>query len=394
MSEEIMEKTAESKNLGSFKQVYVSENGKTELVLEVRTENDFFHRIDDPNNNYNLDIFTYTKSIRKPYLGSQGVRALFYFNRDTGATLDELCNAICRDENSILVADILNKIEGNPIIDKISAQIAPEIDAKREAKRQYEIDNSLLARARKKITKGTFLEDIGVNDTIKNTLKAKIEKPISDRIVKAKERLSQVKKNYDNMDAFSQGLFLGCLTMSGIGTVGAISVIVSHYNDISEATTLKEASLYDEATTKLFKAAFENNLDDFKDALKNKADIKTPNKHNQNVLMVALARGSYDISGYILTTPELRDKIDYKQADDKGITAIDIIQSKVDYALHKTGRHESPEESTPELMMAKRVITEQLQKQNQEEAKGQARSNTKYDAFSRLMKNNGGNTGL
>ena len=257
-------------------------------------------------------------------------------------------------------------------------------------RKQEEIDNNLLAKVRKKITKGTVLENVKVP----NTIKANIEMPISDTIIKAKKRISSIKENivetYDKMDHVAR-FFLGASTVAiSSGIVGA----ALYYADKSEVITLKEDISHDENTAVLFKAAFENNLDDFKEALKNKADIKVPNKHNQNVLMVALACGSYDVSGYILTTPELRDKIDYKQADDKGVTAIDIIQSKIDYALHKTGRKERPQEPAPELMMAKRVITEQLQKQSEEEANGHPRSNTKYDAFSHIMKSNNGNTGL
>ena len=48
----------------------------------------------------------------------------------------------------------------------------------------------------------------------------------------------------------------------------------------------------------------------------------------------------------------------------------------------------------PILREAQKIAREQLNEQNKEEANGNARSNTKYDAFSHLMKNNGGNTGL
>jgi ankyrin repeat protein len=172
--------------------------------------------------------------------------------------------------------------------------------------------------------------------------------------------------------------------------VGATAVAaLKNYNDKSEVITLKTSTLNDEANTKLLSAVFENNVDDFKQALKDGAKITTLNHHNQNALMIAIARGAYGVSGYILSTPELRDNIDYKQADDKSITVMDIIQSKIDYALHKTRKHASPEELAPELEMAKRVVTQQLQKQNQEEAKGQARSNTKYDAFAIAVQNQG-----
>lgn len=193
--------------------------------------------------------------------------------------------------------------------------------------------------------------------------------------------------------AEEKGKIIGLGTVAiGFLAAGTAIDIINCYHNQSEVITLKTATLNDKANTQLLTAAFENNVDDFKQALKNGAQVTTPNQHNQNVLMIALARDAYDVSNYILSTPQLRDKIDYKQADDKGVTAIDIIQSKINYALHKTGRHASPKEPAPELEMAKRIVIQQLQKQNQEEAKGHTRSNTKYDAFTKAMQNQG-NTG-
>lgn len=155
-----------------------------------------------------------------------------------------------------------------------------------------------------------------------------------------------------------------------IGTSG-LAATMDYYDKVVDV--IHTEGVTDIFNYPLFKAAFENDVDGFKHALEKGATITTSNRHNQNALMIALARESYDVSDYILKTPELRDKIDFRQSDDRGATATGIIDAKL--------RTEKDIGKMNKLRKTKEFIDDQLMKQIAKEKEGHARSDTKYDAF-------------
>ena len=161
-----------------------------------------------------------------------------------------------------------------------------------------------------------------------------------------------------------------------IGT-GGVAAAMKYYD--KEINVLHTEGVTDIFNYPLFKAAFENDVDGFKHALEKGATITTSNRHNQNALMIALARESYDVCDYILATPELRDKIDYRQSDDKGVTATGIIDIKL--------RETKEIDNVMKLKKTKEFIDDQLMKQIAKEKEGQVRSDTNYDAFSVALQN-------
>ena len=156
-----------------------------------------------------------------------------------------------------------------------------------------------------------------------------------------------------------------------VGT-GGVDAAMKYYD--KEINVLQASEGFNSLVyNQLFTAAFENDVDGFKQALKKGANITISNRHNQNALMIALSRESYDVCDYILATPELRDKIDYRQSDDEGVTATGIIDAKL--------RTEKDIGKMNKLRKTKEFIDDQLMKQIAKEKEGHARSDTKYDAF-------------
>lgn len=164
-----------------------------------------------------------------------------------------------------------------------------------------------------------------------------------------------------------------------VGTGGVDAAMKYYDKEINVLHAETVSPVDNQVYNQLFTAAFENDVDGFKQALKKGANITFSNRHNQNALMIALSRESYDVCDYILATPELRDKIDYRQSDDEGVTATGIIDIKL--------RETKEIDNVMKLKKTKESIDDQLMKQLAGETKGQARSDTNYDAFSVALQN-------
>ena len=151
----------------------------------------------------------------------------------------------------------------------------------------------------------------------------------------------------------------------GYGEWKALDAI--HANRVSK---LKEQSATSKQDRQMMKAICYGDVNAFDQALKEGADFNALNHEGRNALMVSVAEGGdCEIAYHILSTPELAKKVDYKQVDDKGATILDIVDSKIAGSKHPSAR----------LLTIKRLLSENLEKQNQEEAAGKARSGTFYE---------------
>ena len=109
-------------------------------------------------------------------------------------------------------------------------------------------------------------------------------------------------------------------TLVGLGIKENIQKKIDHEPVSKEAT---------DTDKELMKAAWKNKLEVFKTSLENGADITTLNKLGQNALMAAVDGQAYDVAKYILETPEIASKIDYKQCDRNGYNISDYIETKL-----------------------------------------------------------------
>ncbi len=154
---------------------------------------------------------------------------------------------------------------------------------------------------------------------------------------------------------------IGCAL--GYGGWKALDAI--HVNRVSK---LKEQSATSTQDRQMMKAACEGNVDKFDKALKDGANFNALNHEGRNALMISIAEGGdCEVAYHILSNSELAKKIDYKQVDDKGSTVLDIIDHKLTI------------NSSERLQTLKRMVSENLEQQKQEESAGKARSNTCYD---------------
>ena len=97
----------------------------------------------------------------------------------------------------------------------------------------------------------------------------------------------------------------------------------------------------------MFKAIGRNNLEEFKQALKNGADLQALNLNNDNCLIAALrqmiGRRESEIVNYILNTPEIRKQINFETINNKGETALDMMKTVIQ---HQTREGEGSLERT------------------------------------------------
>lgn len=175
-------------------------------------------------------------------------------------------------------------------------------------------------------------------------------------------------------------------TAAAVATLMCLYGVISvkEYFEKRDISTISITTQNHTQNTKMFESAYNNDVEEFKYSLQNGAQITTPNQHNQNSLMVALSHESYDVVAHILATPKLRNNIDYKQIDDEGNSISDIMRTRIERESFHNG---NKSKIVLKLKSLEKIINTQLQKQNQEEAKGRARSNTKYDAFALAMQN-------
>lgn len=195
-----------------------------------------------------------------------------------------------------------------------------------------------------------------------------------------------IKREWDGSDVLVQGaIFSTAITSMLIGGM-SIGKSIRKQNE----TTIKTEIKHQADNVALLEAAFDDNIDNFDKAIKNGANLKEAvNQYGRNALMISIFEGrSYDVAMHILKSPDLRKQIDYKQKDAEGKDLLAYIQDAIDNTSFKRSY------CLPTLQEAQKIVGEQLNEQNKEEANGKARSNIKYDAFARIVKNNSGNTGL
>ena len=127
---------------------------------------------------------------------------------------------------------------------------------------------------------------------------------------------------------------------------------------------------------RMLEAAYLNDVEDFKQALKDGANFNTLNRDGQDVLMIAIRGKCGDVVDYLLDTPELSNQIDFKRRDFNGESAQDILNQRLI-------RTEKPER----LAELNAKITKNIVKQTLEEAQGKVRSDTNYDLFEMMDHN-------
>jgi len=202
--------------------------------------------------------------------------------------------------------------------------------------------------------------------------------------------------NSDGSDVAS----LAVLLIFGGGIV--LNMGVHNCHGLEEVSTLKTETSKNDENRSLLQATFKRDLEEFKKALQNGAQIEDAvNQYNQDVLMTALSYGSYDIAQYILTHPELSRKIDYERRDSEGHTSKDILQLNIDATKKKLGEREENTDQMSKRMEIKsygdyrlsdiqelmKLIQKEEQIQREDTKAGKMRSKTSY-AFYKLMKNN------
>lgn len=202
----------------------------------------------------------------------------------------------------------------------------------------------------------------------------------------------------DCLDKTDKILLNLALATAVLGIGGAVGHGI--YDNVRD-TVMQEAYESNE-NTMLFKAAKKDDLEKFKGAVAQKANLKALNAKGDNCLILALrCMGPHAEDNAVvremLSNPEICKQIDFKVVNKDGLTAIDIIKAQIKYREtdHTNEGHERFVKGKPATNFQKFVLSkiqENLERQNQEEAKGQARSKTKYDAFSVAMQNKG-NTG-
>ena len=127
---------------------------------------------------------------------------------------------------------------------------------------------------------------------------------------------------------------------------------------------------------RMLEAAYLNDVEAFKQALKDGANFNTLNRDGQDVLMIAIRGKCGDVVDYLLDTPELSNQIDFKRRDFNGKSAQDILNQRLI-------RTEKPER----LAELNAKITKNIVKQTLEEAQGKVRSDTNYDLFEMMDHN-------
>lgn len=183
---------------------------------------------------------------------------------------------------------------------------------------------------------------------------------------KAKEILGNIKKY--------SGLILNPMFIIGAGVVTvAVAEAKQNIQEHREHCALNEEA--NRTDSKMMKAAYKNKLEVFKQALNNGASIETLNKLEQDALMVAISGDAYDVASYIIETPELAKKIDYKRYDQNLICLNDLIEAKL------------LEHPTPELISIKRRVDQNREQQIKEEANGKLRNNTCWNMMNMVDNN-------
>ena len=180
-----------------------------------------------------------------------------------------------------------------------------------------------------------------------------------------------------------------------VGSLTAAGVLL--YSEHVKDITMQESFQSDE-NSYLFKAVQKGDLNRFKEAVKLNANINSLNVRGDNCLMAALRKMAWDgqksdIVEYILTNSEIYNQLDFKTINKDGKTALDIINEGIEKRRHHKKKQYRRSASDFEKFVVSK-IKENMDCQNKEEVKGKTRSNTKYDAFAHLIKNNSGNTGL
>ena len=168
--------------------------------------------------------------------------------------------------------------------------------------------------------------------------------------------------------------------------VGAGISAVHHKIEAKKAAQITEQTDNDTASSKMMKSAYQGDLEGFKQALKDGADIKAVNRDGQDVLIVALSGASYEIASYILDTPELANQIDYKRCDNNGVKAQDIVAKTIESKCSSRHLASSRQTAVKMLDVYKKIIAGTV-KQTLEEAQGKARSDTNYDLFEMVDNN-------
>ena len=80
---------------------------------------------------------------------------------------------------------------------------------------------------------------------------------------------------------------------------------------------------------RMLEAAYLNDVEAFKQALKDGANFNTLNRDGQDVLMIAIRGKCGDVVDYLLDTPELSNQIDFKRRDFNGKSAQDILNQRL-----------------------------------------------------------------
>lgn len=152
------------------------------------------------------------------------------------------------------------------------------------------------------------------------------------------------------------------------GVVGA-----SAYFTVEKAkTTILRENFKSDENTKLFKAAYNNDLAGFKEAIKEGANLKSLSVKGDNCLMVALksrkaTEEKNDVVTYILSNDEICKQLDFKVSNSDGITASDIIKVQIEYrekgyydSSHRKTIEGQPASDYQKFALAKIVLTSQI----------------------------------
>lgn len=186
------------------------------------------------------------------------------------------------------------------------------------------------------------------------------------------------KSTWDNIEDF---LALGTVSTIAVALVtvpvGIGVTIVKEHNRAKKVSEVTEQTADLTTSSKMLKAAYTGNLEDFKQALKDGGNIAAVNKDGQDALMVAVLGGREEIANYILDTPELANKIDYKRCDNNGMSLQDFIEKRLKSNI--SSKSHSARVNSLKWLDVNKKVNKNLVKQSLEEAQGQARSDTNYD---------------
>ena len=136
--------------------------------------------------------------------------------------------------------------------------------------------------------------------------------------------------------------------MAFLGLAGAAGNAVYHVTSFTHEKETPQEAYNTPANDLMFKAIGRNNLEEFKQALENGADLQALNLNNDNCLIAALrqmiGRKESEIVNYILNTPEIRKQINFETTDNQGRNAIEMMKAVIQHqtregegALERTG---------------------------------------------------------